>query len=246
MFREASQNRIFEDVVQQIQDAILNGLLTDGDVLPSERDLRVMFNTSRGTLREALRVLEERGLIVIKLGVRGGATVRDVSTRHASETLALLIQSQKVSLNHLAEFREGIEGSVAYLAAQRATAVDVGQLRALIQEAEPCIAPQSMNRDAFLAVDKQFHLLLAQISGNPVYRFVLQSVHDNIHRYYDDFLSMSLPELQENFQDMCEIVRAVEKGSAETARVLAQSHIMRFNQHMNGHWLHMQEKENQA
>ena len=232
MFREASQNRIFQDVVEQIQDAILDGRLNKGDTLPPERDLKEMFNTSRGTLREALRVLEERGLIEIKLGVRGGAQVQKVSSRRASETLALLIRSRRVALNHLAEFREGMEGSVASLAAQRATAKDIDQLTALLDEATLCVARGSDGRREFWDVDRRFHRELAQIGGNPVYQLVLRSVHDNIHRYYDRYLSADESELNENLEDMAEMVRAVAEGRADTARLLAQSHVLRFVRRM--------------
>jgi DNA-binding FadR family transcriptional regulator len=61
---------------------------------------------------------------------------------------------------------------------------------------------------------------------------VLHSVHDNIHRYYDEFLSMDERELQENFQDLCDLVQAVEKGQADQARRLARDHVHRFNQYM--------------
>ena len=54
-FRAARQNRIFQDIVEQIQEAILSGQFKPGDVLPSERELKEMFQTSRGTLREADR-----------------------------------------------------------------------------------------------------------------------------------------------------------------------------------------------
>ncbi|MBW2677983.1 MAG: FadR family transcriptional regulator, partial [Deltaproteobacteria bacterium] len=129
MFHAASQNRIFQDIVDQIQEAILEGRLQTGDILPSERDLKEMFNTSRGTLREALRVLEQKGLIEIKLGVGGGSVVKEVSVDKISESLALLIRTQRVSLNHLAEFREAVEGIIAAQAAERATPADIKQLK---------------------------------------------------------------------------------------------------------------------
>jgi GntR family transcriptional repressor for pyruvate dehydrogenase complex len=230
MFHEASQNRIFQDVVNQIQDAILDGRLKTGDVLPAERELRQMFNTSRGTLREALRVLEERGLIDIRLGVRGGAVVLGVNSRQASETLALLVRSRKVSLKHLAEFREGMEGNVASLAAQRAAAADVQRLRDILAEAERHVA--GADRDAFIEADKNFHLALSEITGNPVYIFVFHSIHGNIHRYYDRFLSMDGRELGENLQDLRDIFRAVENRRPDEARVMAQSHVHRFHRYM--------------
>ncbi|MBW1890645.1 MAG: FadR family transcriptional regulator, partial [Deltaproteobacteria bacterium] len=129
MFHVASQNRIFQDIVGQIQEAILEGRLQTGDTLPSERDLKEMFNTSRGTLREALRVLEQKGLIEIKLGVGGGSVVKAVGVDKISESLALLIRTQRVSLNHLAEFREAVEGIIAAQAAERATPADIKQLK---------------------------------------------------------------------------------------------------------------------
>ncbi|MEJ2039468.1 MAG: FadR/GntR family transcriptional regulator [Desulfosarcinaceae bacterium] len=232
MFRVASQNRVFQDVVNQIQEAIINGKLSTGDVLPPERDLKAMFDTSRGTLREALRVLEERGLIEIKLGVHGGAIVRGVNADQVTRTLARMIQSQQVALNHLAEFREGVEGSVASLAAQRATPDDIRRLQRLVEEADGYVHGDSPDRDAFIEVDKRFHQVLAAISGNPVYIFVLETIHENIHRYYDRYLSMKRHELEENFVDLRDIANAIADHRADEARVLAQSHVLRFNRRM--------------
>lgn len=233
MFHEASHNRIFQDVVNQIQDAILDGRLQAGDVLPSERELREAFRTSRGTLREALRVLEERGLIDIRLGVRGGAVVRDINSRQPSETLALLIRSHQVSLRHLAEFREGMEGNVAALAARHATPTDVQRLEAVVADAARYMA--DADRDAFIEADKRFHLALSEITGNPVYIFVFHSIHENIHRYYDRYLSMDGRELSENLSDLRDILRAVAQHRPDEARVMAQSHVHRFHRYMEAH-----------
>ncbi len=120
-FKKAKQNRIFQDVVDQVQVAILDGRIGAGERLPAERELCEMFQTSRGTLREALRILEQKSLIEIRLGVNGGAYVKDANAELMAENLAMLIRSQTISLSHLAEFREGVEGSVAGLAAQRAS-----------------------------------------------------------------------------------------------------------------------------
>jgi DNA-binding GntR family transcriptional regulator len=73
---------------------------------------------------------------------------------------------------------------------------------------------------------------LAQIAGNPIYTSILHSIHENIHRYYDRFLSMEERELEENYQDLCSIVRSVETGNAGEARKFAQEHVQRFNRYM--------------
>ena len=232
MFRAAKQNKIFQDVVNQIQEAILNGKFKPGDVLPSERELKEMLQVSRGTLREALRVLEQKGLIQIKLGVGGGAVVQDISLEPVSESLARLIRHQKVSLAHLAEFRSGVEGEVAALAAQRVTPDDIKDLENLLQRTRHFSEQGQHKSQEFLEADKQVHLKLAEITGNPIHHFVHLSVHDNIGRYYERYLTMDDSEMLENFQDLERIVQAVALGHSEEARRLAVDHVYRFSSYM--------------
>lgn len=235
LFRVAKQNRIFQDVVDQIQEAIIDGRLKVGDRLPSERELKDTLQTSRSTLREALRVLEQKGLIEIKLGTGGGAVVRAVTADQVTESLDLLIRSQKVSLVHLAEFRESIEGDVVAIAARRAGVKDIERLKQLLGTAEACVARGSDQIDDFLQVDKKLHLAFAQISKNPVYISVLKTIHDNIGRYYEQFLTMKDREMVENLNDLRDIVQAVEQKQPAKARKSAQMHVRRFNQYMKKH-----------
>ena len=232
MFQAAKQTKVFQDVVEQIQEAIFDGRLDTGQTLPAERELKAMFNISRGTLREALRVLEQKGLIEIKLGVGGGSVVKAVDTEQVSESLGLLIRSQKVSLNHLSQFREDVEGIIAAHAARRHDKKDIKKLKKLRSKALECVERGRSQRNAFINIDKQIHMTLAEITGNPIYISVLHSIQDNIHRYYDRFLSMEEPELQENYQDLYDIIDAIENGQVDLARKLAQDHVKRFNRYM--------------
>lgn len=232
MFREARQNRIFQDVVEQIQEAILKGTLKEGHKLPPERELREMFKTSRGTLREALRVLEQKGLITIKTGVSGGAIVNAVTHRQVSESLALLIRYQRVSLRDLAEFREGVEGIVAGLAAKRAKNRDIQQLRELLSEAKACLDEGASRWDAFIRIDNEIHLALARIAGNPVYESILQTIYNNIHLYFDRFLPREEKILKQNYRDLHKIVIAVQEGKTAEAHSLVQEHVCRFSRLM--------------
>ncbi|WP_027369346.1 FadR/GntR family transcriptional regulator [Desulfovermiculus halophilus] len=234
MFRAAKQNKIFQDVVDQIQEAILSGKLQPGDVLPSERELKELLQVSRGTLREALRVLEQKGLVHIKLGVGGGAVVQDVSYEPVSESLALLIRHQKVSLAHLAEFRAGVEGEAASNAARRISSAETAHLKHLLDQAVACAERTTGRTRSFLQADKAIHLNLATISSNPISIFVHKSIHENIDRYYEQFLVMDPDAIQENIQDLRAIVQAVISGDAEQARRLATSHVYRFTTYMQG------------
>lgn len=232
MFKQAKQNRIFQDVIDQIQDAILDGRLTAGEKLPAERKLKDMFQTSRGTLREALRVLEQKGLIEIKTGTNGGAIIKSLSSNKVSESLDLLIRSQKVSLQDLAEFREGVEGTVTGLAAMRATKEDHETLRKILIEAKNILNDENINWDNFINNDNDFHWKLAQIAGNPIYKSILKTVHDNINRYYIKFLAKEKKLMQKNYEDLCDIAIAVEKGDPKKASSLARKHVEQFNSYM--------------
>jgi GntR family transcriptional regulator, transcriptional repressor for pyruvate dehydrogenase complex len=232
MFKEAKQNRIFQDVVEQIQDAILEGKLKPGDKLPPEREMREMFRSSRGTIREALRILEQKGLINIKTGVSGGAVVNALNTNQISESLDLLIRYQRVSLRDLAEFREGVEGLVAGLAAERATNNDIDRLEQLLVEAESHLEHGISHWDEFIKVDNNLHLALAQIAGNPIYESILKTVYENIRLYFSRFLPKKDELLRENYKDIWEIVGAVKNREAAKANLLAQNHVYRFNRLM--------------
>jgi len=232
VFQQAKQSRVFQDVVDQIQEAIVQGRLTPGSRLPAERELTDIFKASRGTLREALRVLEQKGLIRIKTGVKGGAVVNQPTTHSMSESLDLLIRYQKVSLRDLAEFREGVEGMVAAMAAKRGTEADIRNLKGLLKEAGVFLKQGTPGRDAFIRIDNQIHMALAKMAGNPVYESVLRTVYDNIHRYFDRFLPREESIIEENYRDLREIVKAVEGGQAEKASRLVQDHVFRFNKRM--------------
>lgn len=79
------KQRIFEDVVKRIEADILAGRIRIGEKLPAERELKRRLNTSRSALREALRVLEHKGLIEMRLGKAGGAYIRRVGAKQLSQ-----------------------------------------------------------------------------------------------------------------------------------------------------------------
>ncbi len=230
MFKKAKQSRVFQDVVEQIQNAIISGQLEPGTKLPAERELKDMFNTSRGTLREALRVLEQKGLIEIKLGVSGGAIVKRIDAGTMVESLALLIRSGGVSLEHLAEFRIKIEGSLIELATARATQKDIEELDSLYSEAKGFY--ESGNWEEFLKVDEQMHTYFGTMTKNPVFQFVQKTIHDNIHLYYEEYLPMNKERTLENLNDFKKIIAAMRKNDAETASEIIQDHVKRFNDKM--------------
>ena len=233
MFQKTSQQRIFEDLVAQIEGAILDGRLKVGDKLPAQRELVEMFQTSRGPLREALRVLEQKGLLDIKRGVRGGAIIKRPGMAPIAESLGLLVRHRKITLTELSEFREGVESNVAGLAAKRATPEDIRQLQALLAKARQHADAGVTAWEQFCQVDNRIHVAIAKAAGNRVYEFVLRMVHDNIQQYYEAHPLQDQQFMQENYQDLRDIVTALEKQQATAVRSLMQSHVRRFNRYMS-------------
>jgi DNA-binding FadR family transcriptional regulator len=232
MFRKAKQNRVFQDVVEQIQEAIISGELKTGDQLPGERDLKEQFKVSRGTLREALRVLEQKGLIEIRTGVNGGSIIKAVNTEPIVESLAFLIRQKKVSLRNLAEFRVDVEGSCCAIAAQRATADDITKLKALLAKASKYFKQGPEHYDSVFRTDEQIHQAIAETTHNPLYISVLETLFRNIHTYFESFVPMEEPVLRENLRDITNLVNAIEAGDPDEARRASQEHVRRFSKYM--------------
>jgi GntR family transcriptional regulator, transcriptional repressor for pyruvate dehydrogenase complex len=233
VFRRPQQERIFQSVAEQIQAAILDGRLKPGAHLPSELKLKEMFETSRGSVREALRVLEQRGLLAIRKGASGGAVIRELNTERVVDDLSLLLQYQKVSYAHLTEFREDVEGSVTGLAAERATRKDLARLRHILGDGKRLLEAETPDIDAYIRMDREFHKTVAEAAGNPVYVAILQVIDEKILASFEMASVLKRKGvLQENFQDLCEIVEALEKGEGNRARSVVRVHVRRFERYM--------------
>jgi GntR family transcriptional regulator, transcriptional repressor for pyruvate dehydrogenase complex len=228
MFAKAQISRAFEDIISQIEEKILSNELLAGDKLPSERHLTEIFKVSRGTLREALRSLEQRKLIKIKTGVGGGAIVQEVDSRHISESLDFLLRYQKITITELTEFREQVEGIVAAVAAQKARGKDILRLESLMNLMGDYIQYDIEKWDEVFDLDKKFHITLSRATRNRMYESVLSTVYDNINRYFESYLSKDSKILKNTYKELHSVLNAVKKGDMELARVSMQNHIRRY------------------
>lgn len=229
MFKKTEKTKAYQEIVAQIEMAVLNGNLTPGQKLPPERDLINTFDISRNTLREALRVLEQKGLVSVKTGQQGGIIIKKIDTQQLSENLAFLIRHRRVSLTHLAEFREGLEGDISALAAKRAKVSDIKRLFDILNRIGENIEGNLLS---VLQFDKEFHLALAEITGNPVFITLLTAIYNNIHQYYSQLYPKDNRYKWEIYQDLKEIAKAIKSGNAVAALQLTKRHIYRSNTYM--------------
>ena len=125
MFSSVRTPRVYEHIVAQIERAIFEGRLQQGDKLPAERQLVREFGASRVAVREALRALEHRGLVEVRQGSAGGYFIREMDDGPVVRDFQTLFRLGHVSLPQLVEARALIEPESARLAAVRATEPDV-------------------------------------------------------------------------------------------------------------------------
>jgi GntR family transcriptional repressor for pyruvate dehydrogenase complex len=160
MFHAVRTRRTFEEAVQQIADAIRAGDLRTGDRLPSERALAAQMEISRPTLREAIKILSEAGVVDSRVG--GGTFVK-------SETIPADLLEARSTLRvgevaQVLEARRLLEPRVAQLAGLYATEDDLERMQKLIDAQREL----SGDRERVRVLDTRFHLAIARATRNDV------------------------------------------------------------------------------
>ena len=163
-FREITPVRLYESVIEQIMNLIKNNKLKPGDKLPPERELAEKLSISRGSLREAFRVLESRGLIKSKPG--GGRYIREIRKNGHNSTENIILSLEKSSILELLEAREMFEVKIAKIAAQRATPEDIKSIEKALNKMNE---EEGLKNDKKTESDTEFHLAIAGASHNFVF-----------------------------------------------------------------------------
>ena len=228
MFKKLSQNGLMQEVVSQIEGEIIKSTFKPGDKLPSIQTLQEMLGASRGTLREALRVLEQKGLIEIRLGSKGGAFVRETTTKPVADGLGLLIRQMKISIDDLAEFRKEVESGLIRLVSERMTKAELKELKRLLKEFQPHVNKSGTGWQSFLEVEVRLRKALIRISRNKMYEAVLIPIHENIFSYGHAYVPGKIANVEGAYNDWCEVIDALEKKDPHKAIIVSMDHIDRY------------------
>lgn len=223
--------RSFDDVVLQVQNAILAGTFQTGDRLPGERDLCQMFGVGRPTLREALRVLEVLGVVDIRPGKSGGIYVARQTGEGVGVTLASLIRMAGATPEELAEFRASFEGETAGWAARRAQTEEVERLLNAAAAARAVAEDPNGRWSDVVAIDIDFHQTVAHASHNRVRVAVMQGLLRAVERVERGITSLAEPRLLASTADDLEAVAtAIRDKDAERARAAMRAHVEWFSE----------------
>jgi GntR family transcriptional regulator, transcriptional repressor for pyruvate dehydrogenase complex len=159
-------------VAQRIVREIVRGNVQAGDLLPPERVMLETYQTGRGTLREALRLLEFQGVIALKPGPRGGPVVLNPDSSHLASTIVLLMQLKQAPFRTIVEVRMALEPMISRLAAERISDDSLTALGETIEQ----MRKELDDQEQFLDANQRFHDIIAWSSGNLLFGYVVDSV----------------------------------------------------------------------
>ncbi len=159
-------------VAQRIIRDIVRGGMQPGELLPPERTMLENYETGRGTLREALRLLEFQGVIALKPGPRGGPVLLDPDATHLASTVVLLMQLKEAPFRTIVEVRSALEPMISGLAASRIDDESIDALQDTVEQMRKNLDDQHV----FLDANKRFHDIIAWSSGNALFGYFIDSL----------------------------------------------------------------------
>jgi GntR family transcriptional repressor for pyruvate dehydrogenase complex len=190
------QEKLSVQVADQIKSLILANELKPGDRLPTERDLCDRFEVSRTVVREAISVLEAKGLLASIGG--SGTYVRAIQGEDIADSIGLYIstQCQSVSLEDLMEVRRVLEVQIASMAAERATQEGIEELEQIMAAGREVMDDPA----AFATKDLEFHVALARLTQNSLFEILLEPFTDAL--YEGRHLASKVPGVAQEALDL--------------------------------------------
>lgn len=207
-------------MARRIKKQILNGTLRPEQKLPSERDMALRFKTSRVSVREAYRSLEEMGLLRIRRGAEGGAFIADIDHGPMMRSLSLMLRLGKTTHEEITEARLLIEPPVARLAARRALPEDVERLQRVVHRQETALR----RKGDYRPFDLQFHRSVAECARNLPLKVLMDSLSDLTVEVVSALdLSAGVQHLVCDFHRL--ITDAIARRDEEAAYTLMHDHV---------------------
>ncbi len=158
--QKVSREGLAEQVVEQIQDLIFEKHLQSGNRLPGERELCQQFGVSRTVIREATKILSQRGLLTIEPG--RGSFVTLPAERDIARSISLFARARDVTFADLGQVRQALEPEIAALAAGKATPAQIAAMQSCIAVMDDSLA----DPETYVQADQEFHSILAEATDN--------------------------------------------------------------------------------
>lgn len=221
------KRKLYQEVLDRLMLRIQTGEIAPGAQLPPERELMEQYGVGRPAVREALQALERSGIVEISHGERARVVVPSAHNliQQIASGARHLLQMQPETLEHLKQARIFLEEGTARMAAERATADDVADLRARIQAHRDSLP----RLDEFLAHDMAFHRAIARLSGNPIFPAIVEAIFQWAREDYQPLVRAPGAELL-TLEEHTRLVDAIEVHDPEAAAAAVRAHLARSNE----------------
>jgi GntR family transcriptional repressor for pyruvate dehydrogenase complex len=211
--------KVFEQIAGQIEQQILRGELHSGDRLPTERELAEQFHASRTAVREAMKILAQKGLLEMRPG--RGTIVINGTSQALRDSLGLMLRVARHDRSgDLVEVREILEPEIAALAAARATERDIDDLR----RAVAIMDAHLRDADAFITADNFFHQVLARATQNDLILTLMDPVMELLSEQRKQIFFVEGGPLRGQIHHK-QLLDAVGRHDAESARIAMRAHL---------------------
>jgi len=214
-------------VAEAIKQWVMDEGWAPGQRLPSEAELMARFGMAKGTIREAIRLLEAQGLVKSRTGPGGGVFVHQVSEERAAALLGNYFFFAHPTIDDIYRLRAALEPELAASLAGRLSAAQLARLDAVIAESAPP-APGAEDEATRHAASLRFHAELAAMSENPLLRFVIRFLAELLSEITvaRGLHSPTDPELwATGLAYQTRLVEALRTGDAEAARAVMAAHM---------------------
>lgn len=212
----------YELVAENLLAVISERQLKPGDALPTERELMQHYGVGRSSVREALRMLESKGLIVA--GGSGAFAVADFRNP-LNDSLSLLLAVEESSLRELFEVRRILEGEAVTLATERCDESHLARMRAATELMREGLADQ----DEYIESDLAFHLTIAEATQNRLILHLMHAIRDQLERALGSIYRIpGSPE--QSIEDHGLIIAAMGDGKPDEARARMHEHLTRVEE----------------
>lgn len=226
--------KISELVARELARRIIDERLEEGTMLPNERELIEIFHVGRTTLREALRLLETRGVITIRTGPRGGPIVRRPRPDDLSDALTLILQFEGAALTDVLEARVVAEPAIARLAAERVTDEELAQLDEVIEG----MAAATNDGLAFSRLNIRFHRLIGEVAGSVALQVFLRTLESIVQSEVAG-IEYSSRQRKKFVDDHTRIVGALRAHDGEAAATAMRDHLEGAQQFWQRKYAHL-------
>ncbi len=211
------------EVASYLKELIKSGKLQPGDRLPTEREMAEKFGVSRTVIRDAVKTLSGIGILEVKHGI--GIFVARANPQIIARQLSSLLVNESDTIENLFEVRLVLETAAARWSAKRCTEEYRQRITNFIAESNNLIESKKIDVKSYRENDQEFHMLVSEMTGNPVVVRLMSSMLDLLKKSRD--LTHTIPGRPDlSIKEHIKILEAIYHGKEDEASLLMQAHLV--------------------